>query len=202
MEHYRHFLSNGKTIEVFDQIFTSPERHNHISIAQECSYTLGGSTNDIFENKRNTFFQSCMISDGGNYITDDFERMNFLTSKSFDPIRKYISGYYPDRSWMLSSSPLSKYSYHCDSNAEGEEKTLLYYVNYTWDKNWGGETLFENDQGECEIAINYKPGRIVIFDGSISHRPASISVSAEEFRFTFVIQFLKKSECNIDNIEV
>jgi hypothetical protein len=60
-------------------------------------------------------------------------------------------------------------------------------VNTRWDRNWGGETLFANDEGECEIAVEYKPGRVVLFDSLIPHKPSPVSMQADEFRFTFVI---------------
>ena len=73
-----------------------------------------------------------------------------------------------------------------------KRKTLLYYLNSRWDRNWGGETLFANNNGECELAVEYKPGRVVIFDGSIEHKPSAISMNADEYRFIFVIQFISR----------
>lgn len=188
--HTRKTLSNGKIIDIFDNIFTSVERSNHITIAQNSSYTLGSTTSDLFQVQSNTFFQSCLLQRENDWKLPEYDAMNFLTSKSFDPIRKFVSGFCDDRSWLLVSSPFSQYFYHTDTSLTDKKSlTLLYYLNHRWDKNWGGETLFENDNGECEVAINYNPGRIVLFDSTLSHRPAAISVTADEFRFTYVIQF-------------
>ena len=113
-----------------------------------------------------------------------------MQSKNIDPVMDVLSDYELTRSWITVSSPLTKYYWHVDiSNPNFNSKTLLYHVNYKWDNEWGGETLFANEDGDCEYCVEYKPGRIVIFDGTIAHKPAVISPQAEEFRFMYVMQY-------------
>ena len=49
-------------------------------------------------------------------------------------------------------------------------KTLLYYPNLKWEFEWGGHTVFlDDDLTDVEHCCVYKPGRLVLFDGSIPH---------------------------------
>jgi hypothetical protein len=185
--------SSNKVIEIFDNVFTSSERHYYQEFIQNSKYKLGVNRGPHPRQKNNAFFQTL-------YDDNDLDKLGFFSSKSFDKVKPYLLNHELIKSsWAIASSPFSTYYYHVDtltSNADG--KTLLYYVNDMWDKNWGGETLFADESGESEYAVQYKPGRIVVFDNSIEHRPASISIEAEQFRFVFVAQFLPKEYENDD----
>jgi len=183
-------LSNNKEIYVFDNVFSSPERFHHIAIAQQANYSLGSNSNHIFRNQSDTFFM-CFLYDRDGEESEIFNQFGFMRSKNIDVLMDAIDNYKLRRSWIIVSSPLTKYYWHVDvSDPSNKSKTLLYYVNDKWDEEWGGETMFSNDDGECEYCVPYKPGRIVIFDGSIAHKPGVISPRAEEFRFIYVMQFV------------
>jgi Rps23 Pro-64 3,4-dihydroxylase Tpa1-like proline 4-hydroxylase len=188
MKHKRQTTSDGKIIDIFDNVFTASERSHHITFCQNSKYSLGGKTTIDFAHQKNTFFQSI-------FSKEDFNNFKFDSQLSFNPIAEKLKNHYAcdNKCWVTVSSPLSTYYFHTDNPDEySNSLTLLYYVNSKWDRNWGGETLFANNDGECEIAVEYKPGRIVIFDSTIEHKPSPISMEASEFRFIFVIQFIKK----------
>jgi Rps23 Pro-64 3,4-dihydroxylase Tpa1-like proline 4-hydroxylase len=187
INHKKITTSSNKTIEIFDDIFTSAERHHHLEFIQNSRYSLGANSGHILWQKNKTFLQS-------RYDDNDLGKLGIFSSKSFEKVRPYISDQsLIKHSWALASTPFSTYYYHVDTFAPSADgKTLLYYVNDRWDRNWGGETLFADESGESEYAVQYKPGRIVIFDNSIEHRPASISIEADEFRFIFVAQLLSE----------
>ena len=50
-----------------------------------------------------------------------------------------------------------------------DELTVLVYISPTWDIEWGGETMFFNEQDDCLFACTPKPGRVSIFHGAIKH---------------------------------
>ena len=56
-----------------------------------------------------------------------------------------------------------------DCLPEADELTVLVYLCPEWDIEWGGETLFYNDNDDCVFASTPKPGRTVIFHGAIKH---------------------------------
>ena len=62
---------------------------------------------------------------------------------------------------------------HLDSLPNSNEKTLMVFINFKWQKEWEGEfQLLEEYNNNAKIIenIKYIPGRIVLFDGSIPHR--------------------------------
>jgi Rps23 Pro-64 3,4-dihydroxylase Tpa1-like proline 4-hydroxylase len=188
VKHTKKTLSTNKEIHIFDNVFSSSERSHHIQAAQQADYALGGNSNTIFRNQKDTFFL-CMLYDYEE-VSDTFNFFGFMQSKNINPVMEVLSDYQLTRSWITVSSPLTKYYWHVDiSNRNLNAKTLLYHVNDKWDNEWGGETLFANDDGDCEYCVEYKPGRIVIFDGTIAHKPAVISPQSEEFRFMYVMQY-------------
>lgn len=58
---------------------------------------------------------------------------------------------------------------HTDCLPESNEMTALVYVCPEWDIEWGGETLFFNNNDDCAYACTPKPGRVVLFHGAIKH---------------------------------
>jgi SM-20-related protein len=182
MLYQKRLTSSGKLIEIYDDVFPPYLRQHHILFAQQSSYTLNRNASSGIQWQLNdTFFLSL-------FSPQDV----FLFKFENDDLIKKISEYELQKSWIICSSPLSNYFYHTDCNPFENKITVLYYLNNRWDRNWGGETLFANESGECEVAVEYKPGRVVIFDSAIEHKPAAISTYADEFRFIFVMQLIKK----------
>jgi hypothetical protein len=178
--HKRHITSSGGIIDIIDDVYPSHIRAQHLSYAVFSKYSMDAATAEHkLESRNKTYFQSRLS-------TDELKGFNFF-NEYFEPLWNIIGKREPHSSWILASSPLSTFYFHVDRQVKGC-KTILYYVNDNWNRDWGGETLFANAQGECEVAVEYKPGRVVIFDSDIEHKPSQISMSAVEFRLTFVAQ--------------
>ncbi len=79
---------------------------------------------------------------------------------------------------------------HTDCLPESDELTALVYICPEWDLEWGGETLFYNDQDDCMFACNPKPGRTVIFHGAIKHvgRPPNRICYVPRFTLAFKLE--------------
>lgn len=58
---------------------------------------------------------------------------------------------------------------HTDCEPGAVALTALWYIAPQWDVEWGGETLFYNSGQDAEAVVSPKPGRLVIFDGAITH---------------------------------
>jgi len=82
---------------------------------------------------------------------------------------------------------------HTDCLPDSNELTVLVYICPQWDIEWGGETLFFNTEDDCAFACTPKPGRIVIFDGSIKHvgRPPNRICYASRFTLAFKLERAK-----------
>lgn len=68
---------------------------------------------------------------------------------------------------------------------DSNQLTLMYYATNTWQESYGGETFFYNKRLEKEIVVDYIPGRIIIFDSKIPHKPA-LSLGHTVGRYVFV----------------
>ena len=82
---------------------------------------------------------------------------------------------------------------HTDCNPTDMVVTALWYICPEWNLEWGGETLFFNDQGDAIVAVTPKPGRLVIFDGAIVHVGRPPNRIATQTRYTFAIKFIRKA---------
>lgn len=78
---------------------------------------------------------------------------------------------------------------HTDCTPEQHDLTALWYLCERWDLEWGGETMFYDADDEVACAVRPRPGRLVIFDGSIKHagRPPSRICYAP--RYTMAVKF-------------
>lgn len=62
------------------------------------------------------------------------------------------------------------YYLHRDCGAHEKHVTALYYANPEWQSDWGGETIYFNDEEDAELAISPRPGRLVVARGALLHR--------------------------------
>ena len=69
----------------------------------------------------------------------------------------------------------------------------LYYANFTWNSEWGGETIFyKKDRKTIDLANPYTPNQLIIFDGKIPHTIKSQNLIGPSYRFTISLFFNKK----------
>jgi hypothetical protein len=125
------------------------------------------------------------------YNNDDLVNLNFinLITNNNSELKLLFTTHTITKCVVNLSRPFDVYFNHCHS----EDKVLLYYVNLRWKEEWGGETLFYDDNlQDIFYASAYTPGRIVVFDGKIPHTLRAQASTGPQFRFTFTI-FLNKN---------
>lgn len=66
--------------------------------------------------------------------------------------------------------------------------TVLYYVNLVWEPNWGGETIYYDDDNDAQIVVSPRPGRLVVSRGAILHRGSVPSRDCQEARLTIALK--------------
>lgn len=76
---------------------------------------------------------------------------------------------------------------HRDAKPGEDALTALVYVNPTWRAEWAGETMFIGESGECE-AVTPRPGRLIVFDGTVKHVARSVSRECPALRMTLVFK--------------
>lgn len=169
--------SSGKLLEVYDDCFTYNERTEWYKFVKNSFFKSDGSDYDG-TNKTQLY---------SSYSIEDIASMGFLNSPGF----KKIDDEYQllDRGIKQARVNLSPPSECATVHTDRDGLTLLYYANVEWDLNWSGHTLFMDDTlSEAEYTCLYKPGRVVLFDGSIPHMILSISPAVKTHRYSFAIQ--------------
>lgn len=78
---------------------------------------------------------------------------------------------------------------HRDANPDQTDITALWYLNAQWEREWGGETLFFDEEARISHAIEMVPGRLVLFDGCILHVGKTPNRQCYEGRLTLAIKF-------------
>jgi hypothetical protein len=175
-------LSTGENIFIYDNVFEDYEIFKFQSFVETSYYKVGSVSFTVLQMERDSFLR-CQFSN------EDLDNFGLFNSTNILPLQKHFTTL--KNSWVVLSTHMSQYHFHSDDmKYDGKSrKTLLYYVNNKWDKDWGGETLFCNSKGEVEMAVEFRPNRIVVFDNSLMHKPAPISLSSYPYRYCFVAQF-------------
>jgi len=74
---------------------------------------------------------------------------------------------------------------HIDSS---QGVSVLYYANKEWEVPWQGETFFF-EGGEPLFVVAPRPGRVILFDGSIAHRGTPPARDCYEPRLNVVFKY-------------
>lgn len=79
---------------------------------------------------------------------------------------------------------------HTDAQPGRPGLTALWYIAPEWNVEWGGETLFYNDDHDAITAVTPRPGRLAIFDGAIIHagRPPNRNCYAPRYTLAFKLE--------------
>ena len=60
---------------------------------------------------------------------------------------------------------------HIDGRFNSNERTLMYFANSKWDKEWGGPfQILDPDTKDVIKEIDFVPGRLIYFDCGLLHR--------------------------------
>jgi hypothetical protein len=77
---------------------------------------------------------------------------------------------------------------HTDALPNTRELTALWFLCESWDHEWGGETLFYDVNGDAQIAVSPRPGRLLLFDGAIRHAGKQPNRNCPIGRYTFAVK--------------
>ena len=88
------------------------------------------------------------------------------------------------RAYVNSSTYGDDYYIHRDTPVNTKHVTLLYYANLHWEAEWGGETIFYDENYDAQVVVSPKPGRLVVSRSAILHRGTVPTRSCYEQRLT------------------
>lgn len=169
----------GKKIYVFDDLFEHAWRRAAFQYMIQSNFKLGW-----VDQEDPAHYQQYLHS---HWSMEDVDTFGILKNFSDDRAYKLLQNKVPDVAVVNLSHHSDVYFVHPHKNT-----TLLYYANPYWKEEWAGETLFYNENTtDVVYASIYKPGRLIIFDGSIPHTIRAPSRSAPQYRLTFAMFFDK-----------
>ena len=157
-------VDGGKKIYVFDDVFDMAWRRYAYTFLMSSKYSIGWADTEDSQEAQHVYLHSRMSA-------DELKEFGLLKAMKEPLLRELLAGAMFSRATVNLSIPTDTYFAHPHKNL-----TLLYYSNMRWHEEWAGETLFYNEAvDEIVFASMYKPGRIILFDGSIPHalRPQS-----------------------------
>jgi len=111
---------------------------------------------------------------------DTFLRLLRQTVEMLFPNEKFTD----QRAYVNCSVYGDAYYVHRDCAEFERHVTALYYANLEWQSDWGGETIYYNDEEDAEYAISPRPGRLVIARGALLHRGNVPTRSCYQERYT------------------
>ncbi len=172
--------TDGNIVHIYDDVFSAVERKNHMRFSHRSTYVINTITPFPFSHNFQHYLKS-------NLNEEKVNKFGIFKNENVQMIVKQHIGDDVEikESWFLACTPtLSAYVFHTDTVWPGCT-VLSYYVNEQWDKNWHGETLFANKSGECELAVQYNPGRVILHNADTFHASGPITVN-DQIRYLFV----------------
>jgi len=169
----------NKRIEVFDNFLSTNSAQIVFNTVIRSRYIIGWD--DSYEPQNKAFPNL-----NSPYNTDDVKRLRIL-----DPVLKKLNNKNVtyDSCIVNLTKPLDINFIHVHPN----QMAAVYYANPTWYSEWGGETLFyEDNKKDIRLASPYIPNRLILFDGSIPHTIKAQNLLGPSYRFTVSLFFNKK----------
>ena len=71
-----------------------------------------------------------------------------------------------------------------------ENRTILVYLNPVWNPQWGGETIFFDNDLDCRRAVQPRAGRVVVFDGRIPHTGRTSTIRFLYNRYVLAYKYM------------
>ena len=174
-------IVNSKSIQVYDNLFSYGEREAWFDFISNSYFSLNGNDSFLYPNQKQLV---------ANYNELGIQNLGITNSPGFHKVvaeHKLTQPIIQARVNAMQSGNSTKI------HQDGSSKTFLYYANLKWELDWGGHTIFTDDNLESiEYTCVYKPGRVVVFDGMIPHMISTPSIPLNEypFRFSYAMQFV------------
>ena len=147
-------IINNKPLWVFDDLCSLAQIKDIYAIAQTNPYFRSESARpDTREHKHFVLNFSQQQIGLLPVYPNIINRVKEVTDKDYKAYRGYIN--HSNFGDVLFT--------HTDCLPDQDELTALVYVSENWDIEWGGETLFFDENDDCVFACTPKPGRVVIF---------------------------------------
>ena len=168
-------------IKIFDDFLPTVTHHKIYDTVTKSLYRIGWP--DTQEDRHKPYLNLHSI-----YRFEDVQQLNMLDSL-FKLNIKDISVDTYGKCMVNLTKPLDVNFIHVHPDQVG----VLYYANETWNPEWGGETLFyEDNKKDIRFSSPYTPNRLIVFDGSVPHTIKAQNLLGTTFRFTISLLFSRR----------
>jgi hypothetical protein len=176
---------NNKLLDIYDDALSFNDRYKFFNYIKNSIYRIGGNDGSG-QDQADQIQQIYSV-----FNPSDIEKMGLGDTEIFKEIAEtYNLSNRELKLIRVNFSPPSERNFiHCDAAGV----TVLYYASISWKLEWGGHTLFMDDQlDEALYTCIYRPGRFVVFDGTIPHMIMTPTVMATQYRYSLALQFGEK----------
>jgi Rps23 Pro-64 3,4-dihydroxylase Tpa1-like proline 4-hydroxylase len=168
-------------IKVYDDLVPPSYRETIYSYVQGSLFRIGWQDGSAIETSNHRYIHSA-------YSKEDLINSSFIEAIKGTEVGALFDTHEHHKTVVNLSVPSDANFLHTHHDCI----VVLYYVNTNWHVDWAGETVFYNDsKTEVTKAINVKPGRIVVFDGSLHHSVRPQAPIAPHYRFTLATTLWK-----------
>lgn len=176
----REIFISGKKISVFDDVFSADEVKKNFALFGHAGFSF------LHASRQDT---SATREWAATFSVDDFRKHRlhsaFLDLASAYSSRVNLQCY----DVFCNASSFGDMSFIHNDSTNASDISLLYYVNPIWNAEWGGETIFFDQDDDAVCAVSARPGRIIVFDGSIKHRAGLPTRVCTEVRLSLSVRF-------------
>jgi len=178
MQESEYTTSTGRKIYVFRDVYDYAHQLNLLKWSMTRPFTFNPSNEGILVGLKSDTILSCNTG-----LTHDQLR-EMMKIDSLTPINELLSGKRLSRNWINANVSKAPTYFHADAFKEGS-LSMLYYLNCEWNTSWDGYTVWsDNDLKNIEHIEYPEPGKMVVFDSLIPHKPTADSPVSPSFRFT------------------
>jgi hypothetical protein len=176
---------NNKLLAIYDDSLSFNDRYKFFNYIKNSIYRIGGNDGSG-QDQADQIQQIYSV-----FNPSDIEKMGLVDTEIFKEIAEThdLSNRELKLIRVNFSPPSERNFIHCDAAGV----TVLYYASISWKLEWGGHTLFMDDLlDEALYTCIYRPGRFVVFDGTIPHMIMTPTVMATQYRYSLALQFGEK----------
>lgn len=182
-------IDDHRNIYIIDDLFSFSEISGNYASAIEHKYSIYNSSDAEVQNLSDKRL-GCPLEMDDNILSNVYSGERLEIFKKIIPQDQYTHW----RSYINLGIHSDYHKIHVDDFSIGSGLTLLYYVNRNWNCDWGGETIFFDDQRkDIKYISSFIPGRILIFDSSIPHTATPQHFNAPPYRFTLASKFKRNN---------
>jgi hypothetical protein len=172
----------GRAVRVYDGLISQPEINALTSMLDQGAFTHTEHARDDTKAFRHWVL---------NFPLEAAARLP-VYAPTLQAMRDFDAG----RTYRIYRSYCNYASYgdmlfsHTDARPGEQGVTALWFIAPVWEAEWGGETLFFNSHNDAEAVVSPRPGRLVLFDGLLTHagRPPSRICFAPRYTLAFKLE--------------